>query len=122
MVSDLAWGIERILPFATHVLEDVLYDETELLDEAVRKLYDIITDTAEFIVGYPKRSPISALCLLWCCSAINRQVGRAAKLIISVSDRHRIEGFQGAFGKLKEDFDRAVDVAALRMARRNGKF
>lgn len=66
MVSDLASGIERILPFATHVLEDVLYDETELLDGAIRKLYEVITDTAVFVVDYAKRSPTSTLCLLRC--------------------------------------------------------
>jgi len=61
MVSNLSLRIERILSFATHVLEYVLYDETELLDGAVRKLSEVITDTAEFIIGYVKRSPIGTL-------------------------------------------------------------
>jgi len=57
-VSDLASGIERILPFAERVLEDVLYEE-ELLDEAVRKLYDLMGDAANFIIDYAKRGPAS---------------------------------------------------------------
>jgi len=52
---------------------------------------------------------------------IDRQAGRASKSIISVSDRHRIEALQSAFGELKEDFDRAVDLTALNTAKRNGK-
>ena len=57
-VSDLASGIDRILPFAKRVLEDVLYEE-ELLEEAVRKLYDLMGDAASFIIDYAKRGPAS---------------------------------------------------------------
>lgn len=51
MVSDLAVGIARVLPFANQVLEDVLYDETETLKEVVRKMRELIVDTATFICG-----------------------------------------------------------------------
>jgi hypothetical protein len=121
MVSDLASWIERILLFATHLLEDVLYDETELLDGAVCKLYEVITETAGFVIGYAKRSATSTLCLIRCCSVIYLQVGQGAKLIISVSDRQKFQALQRAFGKLKEDFDRAVDIASLDVTRRKGK-
>jgi len=57
-VSDLASGIGEILPFAERVLEDVLYEE-ELLDEAVRRLYDLMGDAANFIIDYAKRGPAS---------------------------------------------------------------
>lgn len=66
MVTDLASGIKRILPFADQVLEGVLYEETELLEVAVRRLYHLIEDTAEFVVVYAKRSPASAFYLQIC--------------------------------------------------------
>jgi hypothetical protein len=122
MGFDLASSIEQILPFATHALEDVLYDETELLEGAIRKLHELITGTAGFLIGYAKQGATSTLTMLWCCSVIYHQVGRAAKSTISASDRQKIEALQRAFGKLKEDFDRAVDVAALDMARKQGEF
>ena len=57
-VSDLASGIDGILPFAKQTTEDVLYED-ELLDKVVRKLYDLIGDTANFVIGYAKRGPAS---------------------------------------------------------------
>jgi len=57
-VSDLASGIDRLLPFAERALEGVLYEE-ELLEGIVRKLYDLIGDTADFVIGYVKRGPAS---------------------------------------------------------------
>jgi hypothetical protein len=57
-VSDLASGIDGIVPFAERVLEGVLYEE-ELLDGAVRRLYDSIGDTPDFVIDYAKRGPTS---------------------------------------------------------------
>lgn len=59
MVSDLAAGIGRILPFAERTLDDVLYDEAELLDPLIKKLFDLIVEAATFICEYAKRSPTS---------------------------------------------------------------
>ena len=51
-------GIDRLLPFAERALDGVLYEE-ELLEGIVRKLYDLIGDTADFVIGYVKRGPAS---------------------------------------------------------------
>ncbi|KIM28402.1 hypothetical protein M408DRAFT_140848 [Serendipita vermifera MAFF 305830] len=57
MVSDLALSVDRTLPFAKRTLEDVLYDDADVLEEVVRRLHESIVDTAEFLCGYAKRSP-----------------------------------------------------------------
>jgi hypothetical protein len=57
MVSELAECIARILPFATLSLEDIVCDETELLDRAVRKMCTLVADTANFICNYAKQNP-----------------------------------------------------------------
>jgi hypothetical protein len=57
MVSALADGIARILPFATLALEEVVCDETELLDRAIRKMCTLIADAANFICAYAKQHP-----------------------------------------------------------------
>jgi hypothetical protein len=57
-ISDLASGIEGILPFAKQTAEDVLFED-ELLDKVVGKLYDLIGDTVNFVIGYAKRGPAS---------------------------------------------------------------
>jgi hypothetical protein len=54
-------------------------------------------------------------------SLLISHVGRALKATISPKDHEMITALQGDFGKLKADFDRAVDVAVLTLVRRTGK-
>jgi hypothetical protein len=55
MVSALTDGLARVLPFATLALEEVVCDETELLDRAVRRMCILIADAANFICAYTKQ-------------------------------------------------------------------
>jgi hypothetical protein len=64
MVSDLVGQMGRILPFAEQVLEGILYDETELLDEAVKTFYGLIIVTAEFVCDYIRGSSPSGMYFL----------------------------------------------------------
>jgi hypothetical protein len=57
MVSDLAEGIGRICGFATLALDDIVCDEAELLDRAVRRMCTLIADAANFICAYAKQHP-----------------------------------------------------------------
>ena len=59
MVSALAAGIGRILPFAEHMLDDALCNEAELLKPLIKKLFDLMVEAATFICEYAKRSPSS---------------------------------------------------------------
>jgi hypothetical protein len=62
MVSDLAEGIGRICGFATLALDDIVCDETELLDRAVRKMCTLIADATNFICDYAKQNPGGTPC------------------------------------------------------------
>jgi hypothetical protein len=55
-VSDLADATGRILPFAELVIEDIICEETELLERVVGNLCALISDTASFICEYTKQS------------------------------------------------------------------
>ena len=56
MVSDLANGINRILSFAERATEDAIYNDGDLLEKAIGKLYELIVETAAFICSYTKRN------------------------------------------------------------------
>jgi hypothetical protein len=58
MVSNLADGVERILPFVRKVQEQI-HDDEGLLEGVIKGLYDIVMDTATFICSYVRRSPLS---------------------------------------------------------------
>ena len=55
-VSDLADAVGRILPFAELVMDDIICEETELLERVVGNLCSLIKDTASFICDYAKQS------------------------------------------------------------------
>lgn len=59
-VSTLADKVERIVPFVHKVETETLYDDNMLLEGIIKKMYNITLDTAEFICGYVRRSPLSA--------------------------------------------------------------
>jgi len=55
-VSSLADSIARMFPFANLVIEEILCEETELLDREVERLCALIRDAASFICDYAKQS------------------------------------------------------------------
>jgi hypothetical protein len=59
MVSNLADGVGRILPFVRKVQEQIVHDDDDLLEGVIKGLYDIVMDTATFICSYVRRSPLS---------------------------------------------------------------
>jgi hypothetical protein len=59
MVSDLAKGIEEILPFANTIVNDmVIGGNPTLLEESVNKLLKLVDEAACFICEYVKQRPI----------------------------------------------------------------
>ena len=59
MVSDLADGVGRIIPFVHKAQEQTIDDDVDLLDPVIRRLFELAIDTAEFICSYVHRSPLS---------------------------------------------------------------
>lgn len=59
MTSDLADGIERIVPFVRRIQEEALYSDMELMGEIIRKVYNLVLDAAEFISNYVRKSAMS---------------------------------------------------------------
>lgn len=59
MVSDLAERVRRILPFIKLIQEEDMDDDLELLRGIIKRMYDLILDTADFIGGYVRRSALS---------------------------------------------------------------
>lgn len=120
MVSNLADSVGRILPFIKPVQEESIDDDIELLGEIIKKMYDLILDTAEFIGDYVRRSALS-MSLLMRHTYTHNGIDRAWKSVISMEDRNRITALGEDMSKLETDFDRAIGVEALRTAKKNSK-
>ena len=55
-MTDLAKGMEEILPYANAVFDEdtVQMVDTNLVDEATKKLYTLVGETAGYILEYVK--------------------------------------------------------------------
>jgi hypothetical protein len=87
MVSDLAEEIGRICGFATLALDDIVCDETELLDRAVRKMCTLIADATDFICAYAKQHPGGTPCAIMLFPYL-RSISSSHQIS---SDRHSYE-------------------------------
>src|SRR4051812_860461 len=59
MVSNLASRIQQIHRFAEKTMDEAVVDgETDLLERVISNMYDLIMETATFICGYVRRSPL----------------------------------------------------------------
>ena len=83
MVSGLADGVGRIVPFVYKAQEQTIDDDdVDLLNSAIRKLFDLAIDTAEFICDYVHRSPLSTSIIVFndsnsdCLNRENGQIDR----------------------------------------------
>jgi hypothetical protein len=121
VISDLASQLKRILPFAEKAIEESVEESTDLLRRTIERLYTAMIDTAQFICVYVKQSRFSTYILLYHFPKANFDAERATKFIISPQTQERINGFKDEFGKLVEDFDRAVDIETMKIARNIGK-
>lgn len=122
LVSDLVDRVGRMLPFIKPLQAENMDDDIELLEGVIKKVYDLILDTAEFITGYVRRSALSMSRAVQESLYVNHKIERTWKFIISMQDRDRIAGLVEDFGKLETDFDRAVNVEALKVAKKNSKW
>jgi hypothetical protein len=121
MVSDLASQLKRVLPFADKAIKDSIEESTDLLRKTIEKLYIAIMDVAQFTCMYVKQSRFSAQILLYRFPKADLEAERSTKFLISHQTQERINGFKDEFGKLVEDFDRAVDIETMKVARNIGE-
>ena len=77
MVSDLANGVKQILLFAERAIEDALYDDADLLEKVIGKMYELIVETATFVCNYTKRSIAGEYATLGSLSFGNQLLGQS---------------------------------------------
>jgi len=55
MPSDLFNRLQRVLPLADKVADDIACEETEILDKIVPRMFEVIQTTVKFSCDYVKR-------------------------------------------------------------------
>ena len=104
--------LQRILPMANKVAEEIVCDETDVLEKIIPQMFDVMHRVAKFSCNYVRHGGRS---FLWTGTGTDdRTAGGPAYW-------EKIEELDEELTGVIEDFMRAVDVEALRFAKETGK-
>ena len=56
MPSALLGRLQRILPLGKKVADDIICEETEILEKVIQRMFDVMRNVAEFACDYVKGS------------------------------------------------------------------
>ena len=112
--------LQRILPFADKVADEVVREETDLLEKIIPRMFEVMQMVAEFSCHYVKRGRFGKQLSFWIRNML-RVAERTKDGLINSKDNETIETMDGELTKIIEDFDRAVNVEALRQSKDIGK-
>jgi len=117
MPSDLLDRLRRILFFADKVANEISDEETEILQKTISQMFKVMESVAKCSCDYVKRGrfgePSAFLNFAMLIIAERTSSGLAHP--------HRIEEMSKELTKVIEDFDRAMDVETLRLAKESSK-
>jgi len=117
MPSDILDRLRRILFFADKVANEISDEETEILQKTISQMFKVMEAVAKCSCDYVKRGrfgePSAFLNFAMLIIAERTSSGLAHP--------HRIEEMSNELTKVIEDFDRAMDVETLRLAKESSK-
>ena len=109
--------LQRIMPLADKVADEIDDKKTEILAKIIPQMYEVMHRVARFSCQYVKRgkqrSPGLASGVLMIAVRTGGRAGPAYHEEIEEMDRE--------LAKVTEDFIRAVDVETLRVVKRGGE-
>jgi len=120
MPPSLLDQLQRVLPLAAKVENEIVSEETEVLDKIILRLFEVMEKVAKFLCEYIKRGRFSRLSLFWIPQML-MIVERTGDALIRSKDKEMMEEMAEELANVIKDFLSAVDVEALCVAKRIGK-
>ena len=120
MPSGLLDRLQRVLPLADKVADEIVSEETEILGKIIPRMFEVMQKIAKFLCEFVKRGRFSRRSLFWIPQMLII-AERTRDALIYSSDKEMMEEMDEELANVIEDFLRAVDVEALRLAKRSGK-
>ena len=111
MSSGLLDHLRRISPLANKVADEIIGEETDILEKKLPRMFEVMYRVAKFLCGYVKNGRRSFIALT---GADDRTTGGPAY-------REEIEEMDTELTEAIEDLGRAMNVEALRFAKETGK-
>jgi len=120
MPSGLLDQLQRVSPLADKVADEIVNEETDILDKIMPRMFEVMQTIAKFLCEYVKRGRFSTLSLFWIPQML-MVTERTGDALLYSKDKEMMEKMGEELANVIEDFLRAVDVEALRLAQRIGK-
>ena len=117
MPSSLLDRLQCVFPLADKVADEIVGEETEILDKIMPEMLKVMQKIARSLCDYVKRGRFSRLSIFW-ISQMLMIVERTGDALIDSRDKEMMEAMDGDLANVIGDFERAVNV---RLAKRNGK-
>ena len=114
MPSGLCDRVQRILPLAKKVSDEIVSEETEILKELIPRIFKVMHRVAKLSCDYVKRGK-------WSSPRFDKLPIIAARTIGGPAYPEMIEEMDRELTKVIEDFDRAMNFEALRLANETSK-
>ncbi len=118
--SSLLEHLQRILPLAEKVADEIVCEETDMLGKIMSQMFAVMQKIAEFLCEYVKRGRFSRRSLFWIPQML-MIAERTGAALFSSKDKDRIRELDEELANVIKHFLNAMDVEALRLARTMGK-
>jgi len=120
MPSSLLDQLQRVLPLADKVADEIVSEETEILVKVIPRMFEVMQKIAKFLCEYVKRGRFSRLSLFWIPQML-MIAERTGDALVHSKDKEMMEKMGEELANVIEDFLRAVEVEALRLVKGIGK-
>jgi len=120
MPSSLLDQLQRVSPLADKVADEIVSEETDILDKIMPQMFEVMQEIAKFLCGYVRRGRFSRRSLFWIPQML-MIAERTGDALIRSKDKEMMEKLAEELANVIEDFLCAVDVETLRLAKRIGK-
>jgi len=120
MPSSLLDQLQRVSPLADKVADEIVSEETDILDKIVPRMFEVMQTIAKFLCEYVRHGRFSRLSLFWIPQML-MIAERTREAPLHSKDKETMEKLGEELANVIQDFLRAVDVETLRLAKRIGK-
>ncbi|SRR5258706_2651736 len=120
MLLRLLDQLQRILPLADTVADEIVCEETDILEKIMPQMFEVMQKVATFLCGYAKRGNFSRWSLFWIPQML-MIAERTGSALFSSTDKDTMTEMDEELSNVIKQFLNAVNVEALRVSRRMGR-
>ena len=120
MPSSLLDQLRRVSPLADKVADEIVGEETDILDKIMPRMFEVMQTIAKFLCEYVRHGRFGRLSLFWIPQML-MIAERTREALLHSKDKETMEKLGEELANVIEDFLRTVDVEALRAVKGIGK-